>query len=203
MVEVVGWDLDSSVCSTLHRRSLIPEIRAGRATWHDYSLLCLDDEPIEGSVELMRLMVQLNPRIGHVAISGRSVRALDLTEQWAWKHAVPFSRYMLRPDDQENGSWKVDCIRQLEAEGHKVRLFVEDWAPAARYIREHTGVPVLGVNPFDPETCLVGRAQLAMELEQELAPRYGRGHDHEFGDCHVSGKVLANAVFSRLAGEHA
>lgn len=191
MVEVVGWDLDSSVGSTMHRRHLIPEIRAGRKTWHDYSVLCLDDEPIEGAVALMRLMTQMNPRVGHVAISGRSVRALSLTQQWAERHRVPFSRYMLRPDDEDNGKWKVRCIRQLEDEGHTVRLFVEDWAPAARYIREQTGVPVLGVNPFDPDTCLVGRAQLAMEMEQA------------WDSCYVGPRELAVTVFARLAGEHA
>lgn len=194
MAEIVGWDLDSSVASTMHRRHLIPKIRAGEATWHDYSELCPDDEPIEGSVALMRLMFQLDPRVQHVAISGRSVRALGLTQNWADAHGIPFDRYMLRPDDEENGSWKVRCIRQLQAEGHTVRLFVEDWAPAAKHIREQTGVPVLGVNPFDPETTLVGRAQLAMELEQEISDFYGLAGD---------GESLANRIFSRLAGEHA
>jgi hypothetical protein len=192
MVEVVGWDLDSSVCSTMHRRSLIPEIRAGRKTWHDYSLLCLDDEPIEGAVALMGFMTQMNPRVGHIAISGRSVRALDITKQWASDHRVPFSRFMLRPDDEDNGKWKVRCIRQLEDEGHTVRLFVEDWAPAARYIREQTGVPVLGVNPFDPETCLAGREQLADALGNARREVYP-----------VSDETLANHIFARLSGEHA
>lgn len=191
MVEVVGWDLDSSVSSTMHRRYLIPEIRAGRKTWHDYSLLCMDDEPIEGAVALMRLMTQMNPRVGHVAISGRSTQATRLTKQWAIRHKVPFSWYMLRPDDTENGDWKVACIRRLEAEGHTVRLFVEDLGPAARRIREQTGVPVLGVNPFDPDTCLVGRAQLAVELEQELHSTFFQASD------------IADRIFARLAGEHA
>jgi hypothetical protein len=194
MVDVVGWDLDSSVASTLHRRTLIPEIRAGRKTWHDYSLLCLEDEPIEGAVALMRLMVVTCPRIAHVAISGRSAQARDLTEAWAEKHEVPFGRYMLRPDDQPNEGWKVQCIRQLQDEGHTVALFVEDWAPAARYIREQTGVPVLGVNPFDPETCLVSRAQLAMELASHKA--------YANADW-VEPEELAADIFARLAGEHA
>lgn len=196
MVEVVGWDLDSSVSSTLHRRHLIPEIRAGRKTWHDYSVLCLDDPPIEGAVALMGLMTQMNPRVGHVAISGRSVQALRLTQQWAVNHKVPFSRYMLRPDDTENGDWKVACIRQLFREGHTVRLFVEDWAPVAQRIREQTDVPVLGVNPFDPDTCLVGRAQLAMELD-------GISKGAGIWPSRDRAPELAEYLFSRLAGEHA
>ena len=52
----VGWDLDSTLCSTMHRRHLVPEIKAGRATWDDYSDLCVNDEPIAGAVALARML---------------------------------------------------------------------------------------------------------------------------------------------------
>lgn len=188
MAEVVGWDLDSSVCCTMHRRHLVPKIRAGQATWDDYSDLCVDDEPIEGAVALMRFMSQLNPKVQHVAISGRSVRALELTQAWAHLHGVPFSRYMLRPDDQDNELWKVRCIRQLQAEGYTVRLFFEDWDRVARYIREHTGVPVVGLNPFDEGSALVTRDQLAAELEKELNSTFFQASD------------IVDRIFDRLGG---
>ena len=160
----------------------------------------MKDEPIVGTVTVARM---LWPSSLICIVSGRSDVAEDLTRGWLDQHAVPFDRLIMRPDDTENGVFKVNAVQQLQAEGLSVELFFEDWAPAAKYIYEQTKVPVLGVNPFDPETCLVGREQLAMELDQELADRYGRGHDHETGTCHVSGKDLAEIVFTRLAGEHA
>jgi hypothetical protein len=175
----------------MHRRRLIPEIRAGRKTWHDYSLLCADDEPIEGAVALLRL---LENQAWNIAVSGSSVLALGITRDWARRHDVPLDDFLMRPDDTPNGEWKVAAVRRLRDAGLTVRLFVEDWAPAAREIREQTGVPVLGVNPFDPDTCLVGRAQLAMELAAH--PAYSNA-------AWVEPEELAADIFSRLVGEHA
>jgi hypothetical protein len=144
----VCFDLDSTLASTVHRRYLIPEIQAGRATWHDYSLLCVDDTPLHGTVEVARM---LWPSCLICIVSGRSSRAETLTRGWLNQNAVPFDRLILRPDDTENGVFKVNAVRQLQAEGLTVELFFEDWAASAETIREQTGVPVFGVNPFDPE----------------------------------------------------
>lgn len=146
----VAWDLDSTVCRTMHRRHLIPAIRAGEATWDDYSMLAADDEPIQGVVRLMRLLAYNHLNI---AISGRSDGALDLTRDWAKRHQVPLDRYELRPagDRTDNGVFKVQRLRKLTDDGIVVVLFVEDWGPVATYVHAETGIPVLGVNPFDPE----------------------------------------------------
>jgi hypothetical protein len=184
-LKVVCWDLDSTVRCTMQRRHLIPEIRAGRADWHDYSLLCADDEPVEGAVAVMRLLAS-----GHlnIAVSGTSERALDLTRDWCQRHRVPLDDFILRPGDTPNGEFKVAAVRRLQEAGMDVVLFVEDWKPAARHIREQTGVPVLGVNPFDPGSELVTRDQLAIELEKELST------DPE------SAAKLAGSLFARLGG---
>lgn len=127
-------------------------------------------------------------------VSGRSAYAEDLTRAWLEKHAVPFDRLILRPDDTKNEVFKVNAVRQLQEEGLSVELLFEDWAPAARYIREHTGVSVLGVNPFDPDTCLVSREQLALELagSQEWHPE----------ELPKPPAIMAKDIFARLAGEH-
>jgi hypothetical protein len=192
-LQVACWDLDSSVRSTVQRRHMVPDIRAGRKTWHDYSLACADDEPIEGAVALMRLFRRFG--LANFAVSGCSERALDLTVDWAAKHEVPLDDYLLRPDDTPNEEWKVAAVRLLKSAGLNVVLFVEDWAPAARYIREHTGVPVLGVNPFDPGTCLAERIQLGQELSQELE---SEGLNLAQGTV----SAMASRIFARLAGEH-
>lgn len=186
--EVVCFDLDSTLRSTMHRRHLIPEIRAGRATWDDYSLLAGDDKPIEGAVALLRLLENLT---WNIAVSGTADSALGLTRDWAARHAVPLDDYLLRPagDRTPNGEWKVSCVRRLQDAGLTVRLFIEDWGPAAAYIREQTGIPVLGVNPFDEDTILVSRADLADALSQQLKSTYFQGCD------------LADEVFGYLGGK--
>lgn len=148
--DVVAWDLDSTVFDTSHRQYLIDEVKARRATWDDYSMLCVNDTPVPGSAELMRLLAQTTRQ---VAISGRSQCALDLTWQVARKFSIPLDDIRLRPDgdNTENGLFKVGELNRLELEGFRVRLFIEDWPPSAEFIRKMTRVPVLVVNPCYPE----------------------------------------------------
>lgn len=146
---VYGWDLDSTICSTVHRRHMVDAIRDGKATWDEYAMQCADDTPIAGSVALMREL-----GLGtHIAISGRSGRALDLTHAWLARHDVPLDAVMLRQDGDHtpNGAYKVRVIRALQSGGADIRLFFEDWKEAAEHIAAETGLPVVGINPFDPE----------------------------------------------------
>jgi hypothetical protein len=183
----VGWDLDSTLASTMHRRHLIPEIRAGRATWDEYSDLCPDDEPVAGAVALARMLHDAyHPQY---AISGRSARAYDQTVAWLAKHDVPIDHVILRPegDRTENQVFKMQILNQLRHQrGVEFGLFIEDWAPAAKFIAAYSAIPVLGVNPFDEGAVLVTQVQLAEALEKELG-------------AHAAGQVAA-AVFEKLGG---
>lgn len=148
--DVVAWDLDSTVFDTSHRQYLIDEVKAKRATWEDYSMLCTGDTPIPGSVELMRILAQVTRQ---VAISGRSECATDVTWDVVRKFAIPLDEIFLRPDGDNipNGLFKVGVVKRLETYGYKVRLFLEDWPPSAEFIRSTGGVPVMVVNPCYPE----------------------------------------------------
>jgi hypothetical protein len=186
-MSVVGWDLDSSVRSTMQRRWLVPAIRRGDASWHDYSMLCEHDEPNPGAVALMRM---LSVDYLNIAISGSSAGAEDMTVDWARRHNVPLDDFLLRPDGDAIpvSAWKVECVRRLRAAGLEVVLFVEDWAPDAAAIRAE-GIPVLGVNPFDSDAMLMNPADLGMTLA-EL-----QGTDEE------SGRKLADGAFDSLRGK--
>lgn len=178
---VIGWDLDSSVRSTAHRRHLLPAIRAGEATWEDYSMLCSDDVPIPGAVKLMRM---LENHYLHFAISGTSDKSLELTQGWCALHDVPFDDYLLRPADEPMETWKPRAITRVQKAGLEVELFVEDWEGTARLVAEQTGVPVLGVNPFDADAVLTTQDELAEVLATK-------------GDTEL-GKTLARSVFTEL-----
>ena len=141
------WDLDSTVCSTLHRRHMVPAIAAGESTWDEYAMRCADDVPVAGSVALMREL-----KGSHVAISGRSGLAEELTWQWMRKHDVPLNGLLLRAygDHTPNGAYKIRVLRALREAGADIRLYFEDWAEVAWQVSEETGIPVVGINPFDP-----------------------------------------------------
>jgi len=151
---LAGWDLDSTLCDTLHRAPMVERIRSGRelVTWDDYSMLCSDDLPIEGSVALLREMAYGPGALPGIAISGRSMCAEDLTWEWLKKHKVLLRAVILRPDGDHtpNGVWKSRVILSIKRLGGNVRLFFEDWDKAAEVIRKETGVPVVGINPFYP-----------------------------------------------------
>lgn len=150
---LAAWDLDSTVANTLHRAPMVKRIRSGKevVTWDDYSMLCADDLPIEGSVALMREW-RGPGALPHVAISGRSMCAEDLTWAWIRQHDVPLKAIMLRPDGDHtpNGTWKARVIQSIHRQGGSVRLFFEDWDKAAEVITKETGVPVVGINAFYP-----------------------------------------------------
>ncbi len=192
----VCFDLDSTLASTVHRRFLVPDIKAGRATWHDYSMFCAKDAPVAGTVALARM---LYPSRLICIVSGRSTRAEDLTREWLSRNDVPFDRVILRSDDIDNKLFKVNSVRQLQAEGLSVELFVEDWNEVAAYITEQTGIPVLGVNPFDEGSTLVTRDQLAAALDE-----VAEALDEFAGEPLViepsGGACLVSEIFPRLGG---
>jgi hypothetical protein len=147
---VYAWDLDSTIASTVHRRHMVDAIRAGGGiTWDDYAMKCADDVPIAGSVALMREL-----RGGcHVIISGRSGQAEELTWTWLEQHDVPADAALLRihGDHTPNGIYKIRVLNALKALGAEVRLYFEDWREVATQIEKETGIPVVGINPFDPD----------------------------------------------------
>jgi hypothetical protein len=145
---VYAWDLDSTVASTVHRRHLVDAIRVGESTWDSYAMMCADDTPIAGSVALMHELGGI-----HIVVSGRSAGALDLTEAWFRQHNVPIRAALLRQqgDHTPNGIYKVRVLKTMLEMGVNVRLFFEDWGEVAVQIAAETGIPVVGINPFDPE----------------------------------------------------
>jgi len=182
----VCWDLDSTLRSSVQRRHLLPEVRAGRATWDDYSALADKDAPIPGAVQLVRM---LERDFFQVAVTGASAATLGMTRAWCKEYDVPLDDFMMRPagDETENGVWKVSCVKKLRAYGLDVQLFVEDWEPIAKFIAQETDVPVLGVNPFDPDAMYV----TTDNLEEVLSRRNS-------AEGYFGGVATARDIFAEL-----
>lgn len=139
-----GFDLDSTIAHTEHRRHLMPHVTPG-STWDDYAAACPGDAPVEGVVAVMRALYPTHEI--HI-ISGRSTSARALTVTWLAAHDIPYDVLHLRGPGEisENGMAKAAYLMSLEASGVRPVVFFEDWPPVAELINEHAGVPVVLVN---------------------------------------------------------
>lgn len=149
---VAAWDLDGTVRDSSQRRHVAHAVKRGEATWDDYYMRCADDVPIEGSVTLIREL-KLTGGYSHVAVSGSSMCAMQLTQDWLLKHEVLLDAVVLRKDTDHrpNGDFKVFVLRAMQRLGIDVRMYFEDWGQVAEQVRQETGIPVIGINPFDCE----------------------------------------------------
>jgi hypothetical protein len=147
--DVVVSDLDSSIADTMHRWHLVPKVNP-ESSWEIFAAACPDDTPVPGTITSLRL----HHAVARVHIvTGRSDTARPQTEKWLKRHSVPCDELrMWTPDcSTHNGTYKVAYLTELKERGFNVVLCYEDWPESAAYITEHTGIPVLGINPFYPE----------------------------------------------------
>jgi len=144
---VICVDLDSTLCDTRHRHHLVlPGDERDQTDWVAYSLACGDDEPIDGVVQLVRLL----SRHHHIAlVSSRDEQARKLTEQWLSDQEVPYDVLLLGgTDDVPQGleDFKVHHVRRLHAAGYEVALVVDD-LPSLAEAMSVIGVSTLTVRP--------------------------------------------------------
>lgn len=145
---IVGWDKDSTISDSSQRQHMLAACQAGTTSWDEYSAACKDDTPIHAAIELMWM---LSPLYLNVVMSG----ATECPEamQWLEYHDVPVDdvKYRQPGDYTENGLIKVRWIKEYQAAGYEVAMFIEDWPETAETIRAVTGVPVLVLNPCYPD----------------------------------------------------
>lgn len=140
-------DLDSTLADTRQRSHLTPHKLPG-TTWDDYSMHCADDTPIPGTVALVRALGSTN-RIR--IVSGRSIRALELTVAWLARYDVTWDMIRLRRDDDSEDpvEYKKAALREIP-DTEAVMLGLDDWPPVIAMWAEH-GIPGLCVNPMYSE----------------------------------------------------
>lgn len=145
--KIVLLDLDGTVCNTKHREHLAPPKtdREDTANWVPYCLACVDDEPIAGVVQVVRMLQETYPIF---VVSGRVSEALWPTVEWL--HGVgiyPENVRLHYPEDiRHNAEYKVAHIQYLRGLGYDPVLMIEDQVPVAEAV-EAIGVPVLVTNP--------------------------------------------------------
>lgn len=140
-------DLDSTLCDTSQRHHLVLSgDERDQTDWIAYSMACADDEPIEGTRRLVRL---LSAYYRVVFVSSRDEKARSLTEAWLTEHDVPFDELILGGVDGAPAGlaeFKAHHVAALLARGEQVALVVDDM-PGLPAALAPLDVPVLTVRP--------------------------------------------------------
>ena len=139
------FDLDSTLADTRHRHKFADKVKAGEATWEQYSKMCVDDVPYPGVVKLAQTLSKLGKII---ILTGRDNVAHDETVQQLKDFGVVYNVLRMRSPNDPYGSvdYKVGIIKEWLALGFEIELVVEDWPPIIDAL-EALGVPCLCVNP--------------------------------------------------------
>lgn len=139
MVTAVLVDLDGTLCDTRHRDHILPD-------WHQHSLACVDDPPISANIQMVN---ELAMRHVLILCSGRGDHARLETENWCRRHGVEFDLILLRAqgDITDNSTYKLNRVKEMEAQGYTFVLAVEDYPKAATVLIEY-GIPTVLVTSF-------------------------------------------------------
>jgi hypothetical protein len=143
---VILWDKDSTLAHCAHRQPVIDKIRAGEASWVEYSQACAGDGVFPGQAVMFRTLA------GHVRqfiVSGANCEAEPEIRSWARRHFIPYDAMALRApgNHQPNAKFKITVVREMRAMMMNPLLLVEDWPDCSAQVREATGLPVMTVNP--------------------------------------------------------
>jgi hypothetical protein len=140
---VVCWDKDGTLADNSQRQWMVPLIKEGKRTWGDFVAACVDDVPVPAALALMRMLAS---QYRQAILSGSE----ECPEAYAWlnKHKVPYhsAYFRQRGDGTESGLLKARWIKEMQANGCEVMLYVEDVPEIAEVIRREAGVPVLLLN---------------------------------------------------------
>lgn len=146
-MDVISWDLDSTLVDTRHRQHLILDDREA-TDWVAYSMACPQDTigPAWGMFEALRYSTDL----GHIAVTRRNHEALALTRAWFRDQAADVFEAVLMlggphsTPEREHGLWKCrQIINWEERTGNRVILHVDD-APIGPQFEE-ARIPFLQV----------------------------------------------------------
>jgi hypothetical protein len=147
--DIILCDLDSTLADTRHRHHLAPTpgTQHEYGAWLKFAMACYEDEVMEGTALLIRLLAERYPIY---FVSGRSQEALTLSIAWLTDKAqVPFESVRLhrQEDPEDNAQFKVEYVHRLRAEGLNPILAIDDWPGVATALRA-IGVPTICLNPM-------------------------------------------------------
>lgn len=148
-VDLVIWDLDSTLADTRHRRDFMPprESWSDNLAWQGYSMQCAEDAAIEGTHNLFAMLRE----VGYIPVilTGRLACAEGRTKYWLKRHGLAPAHLIMRPDvasDLRPEEWKRETVARMLSQGFRVRLAIDDHPGTAAMFKQ-LGIPTLVVRP--------------------------------------------------------
>lgn len=148
-MKVMSFDLDSTVCDTMHRRHVINTTDRNLTDWMAYSMACGDDS--EGpAFPLLTAWYESGGEF--IVVSRRFTEAKALTEKWfAERGLFPLDMLMLKDEfpgseSRVHAEWKVNAIKHfVNTYDECVRLHVDDLSSVTEAMTA-AGIPALTVS---------------------------------------------------------
>lgn len=108
------FDLDGTLANLDHR---LPLVKREVPDWPGFFRACVDDEPIDEMIALLRSLHLQGAEIW--IVSGRSDEVQEQTEDWLRRHEVPFDALVMRHE----GDYRPD--HEIKQEMYD-RMLIED-----------------------------------------------------------------------------
>ena len=124
LLPTVLFDIDGTLADINHRR---PFLDGSNPDWRSFNDNMGDDTPNVAVVELYKTLWASNA-YDLILVTGRNERFREVTEQWLTWNDIPFSRLIMRLDDDNRVDFKVkqDILDNLLAEGKTIAFSVDD-----------------------------------------------------------------------------
>lgn len=122
------FDLDGTLADLRHRLHFLHE--AEKPDWRGFFAACAGDTLIEPVARLLSdLWEGGHPDSCHIVIlSGRSSECAVATEEWLFRHSIPYDRLCMRRegDHRPDHTVKSEMLDTLLADGYEPIMFFDD-----------------------------------------------------------------------------
>ena len=118
MSDAVVFDIDGVLSDSCHRNHLIPD-------WDEFYKLIPEDVPCQPMIKLLS-MFYWDMEYDVILLTSRPESVRKDTEEWLFKHEVPYNNLRMRPDGLEDGPhWKLEQIKKLR-DKHIIHWIFDD-----------------------------------------------------------------------------
>lgn len=133
---VVIFDLDGVLCNADARQHFI---QSGRKDWKSFFEACSEDEPIEESTRLLRMLAD---DVTVVLLTGRPLEVQEHTVAWLTSREIPWDLLIMRSRGvyADSTMFKQQSVRTLKSMGFDIQVAFED-DPQNHAMFQAEGVP--------------------------------------------------------------
>lgn len=120
----VLFDVDGTLADIAHRRGFLD---GQHPDWRSFNDHMGDDTPNTPVVDLYKTL-WASSAYELILVTGRNERFREITEQWLTWNEIPFSRLIMRADDDNRADHKIkqEILNALLAENKTIAFTVDD-----------------------------------------------------------------------------